>query len=231
MAKKQLTPKLEKELMVQNEIRDIAEKYIENKIETMLETINERQTNISEELSNFASSHTVPCKWDRDGSPIEYEVKFSPLVINNMFFKPIVPMGTIEPQYNGEKLALVYEYYCSLLAEVNDKIGSYPSSLNLFCRVAGISLTTLRKYRNSSDLAMRTIVEKIYDQVGDENLTMSQLGIAKERSTLFKMRSQNELVEKAQPSVHINIVEQPNMEQINSRIAKYQVFANKKGGK
>ena len=58
---------------------------------------------------------------------------------------------------------------------------------------------------------------------------MSQMGVVKERSTIFKMKAQNEIVEKEQPKVTINITEKPNMERIEERINKYKVFANKKG--
>ena len=75
---------------------------------------------------------------------------------------------------------------------------------------------------------MRIIVEKIYDQIGDENITMSQMGIVSERSTIFKMKSQNEIVEKQQPTVHISITEKPDYEQIEERLKKYKQFANKK---
>ena len=75
---------------------------------------------------------------------------------------------------------------------------------------------------------MRVIANKIYDQVGDENITMSQLGYVKERSTMFKMKSENEMVEKQQPKVNINIVEKPDMEKIEARINKYRQFTNKK---
>ena len=75
---------------------------------------------------------------------------------------------------------------------------------------------------------MRTITEKIFDEIGDTNLTLSQLGKTNERSTIFKMKTQNEMVEKVQPKVNINIVEQPDMTAINDRINKYKYFATKK---
>ena len=58
---------------------------------------------------------------------------------------------------------------------------------------------------------------------------MSQMGVVKERSTIFKMKSQNEIVEKAQPNININITEKPDMERIEERIGKYKKFAGKKG--
>lgn len=215
----------------QNELRDLEKIFSGEKIDVMLKEIEKHKEKLVTEMINYAENHREPTKWDRDGCPLEYSVKFSPLVINNYFFKSIVPIGSIEPEYNAEKLALVFDYYCELLAEVNDKIGHFPSSLTSFCKMAGITLSTLRSYKNSADLNMRIITEKIYDQIGDTNITMSQLGMVNERSTIFKMKSQNEIVEKVQPTVSINIVETPDMDQIEDRISKYKVFAGKKKGK
>ena len=215
----------------QNKLRDLEQFYNENKVDTMLDTIQAKKQEICDEISQYASDNLRPCKWDKDGLPLEYKVNIKPIVINNYFFKSIVPLGNVEPIYNAEKLSMVFDYYCDILAEVNDKIGDFPSSLTSFCKLAGITLSTLRTYKNSPDLSMRVVVEKIYDQIGDVNISMSQLGIVKERTTLFKMKSENELVEKQQPIVNINITEKVDMEQINNRIDKYKVFATKKGNK
>ena len=124
---------------------------------------------------------------------------------------------------------MVFDYYNFLVAKVNDEITSYPSSLKNFCHFAGITTTTLRNYKNSDDLAMRTLVEKIYDYIEDDNVSLSQLGMAKEKTTIFKMKTQNEVVEKEQPKVNINITEKPDMDRINERINAYKVFAEKSG--
>ena len=159
---------------------------------------------------------------------LKYKIDYNPFVIENVFFKSIVPIGCQEPEYNAEKLALAYEFYCDILVEVNNNIGQYPASLTGFCHFAGITLNTLRLYKSSQDLNMRVIANKIYDQIGDTNITMSQLGIVRERSTIFKMKSQNEIVEKEQPKINVNIVEAPDMEKIAERINKYRNFADKK---
>ena len=218
----------DQEIATQNEIRDLEQFYTEGKVDNMLAKVEEKKQELVEEMTRYASEHMKPCKWDKEGCPIDYKVEMNPLVINNYFFKSIIPIQSQEPQYNAEKLALVFDYYCDLLAEVNDKIGNFPSSLTSFCKLAGITSATLRSYRNSSDLNMRIIADKIYDQIGDENITMSQLGVVRERSTIFKMKSQNELVEKEQPKVNINITEQPDMDRIAERLSKYQKYAEKK---
>lgn len=220
---------LEIQKVNQNKLRDLEQMYVENKIDTMFQRIEERKEELVQDMIKYAQEHTKPVKWNKDGIPIGEKVEINPLVINNYFFKSIVPITSQEPEYNAEKLGMVFDYYCEILAEINDKIGNFPSSLTSFCKLAGITLATLRNYRNSSDYSLRVVAEKIYDQIGDENITMSQMGVVRERSTIFKMKAQNEIVEKEQPKVSINITEKPNMERIEERLKKYSMFASKKG--
>lgn len=221
--------KFELELKRQNSVRELEQFFVTNKVDNLLEKIDEQKEKIVEEITKFAQDHYKPCKWNKDGEPTKFEIKTNPLVIDNYFFKSIVPITSQEPMYNAEKLGMVFDYYCFILAEVNDKIGQFPSSLTSFCKLAGITMYTLRSYRNSSDINMRVVVEKIYDQIGDTNLTMSQLGMINERTTIFKMKSQNEMIEKEQPKININIVEQPDIERITERLNKYKQFSTKKG--
>lgn len=222
---------LEKRKEKQDKTRELEQFYTNGKVDDILKNLEKRKKELVEDMISYAQEHRKECKWDREGNPIDFKVDFNPFVIENVFFQSIVPIGCQEPEYNAEKLALAYDFYCQLLVEVNNNIGQYPASLTSFCHFAGITLNTLRMYRNSPDLAMRTIAEKIYDQIGDTNITMSQLGIVKERSTLFKMKSQNEIVEKEQPKVNINIVEAPDMDRIKEKIDKYRSFADKKAKK
>lgn len=212
----------------QNDLRDLEQFYVEGKVDNMMETIQTQKQELVNKMIEYANRHNKPVKWDKEGEPVAWKVNVNPLIINNYFFKPIVPISSQEPIYNAEKLGMVFDYYCEILAEVNDKIGDYPSSLTSFCKLAGITSATLRNYKNSDDYNMRIITEKIYDQIGDENVTMSQLGNVRERSTIFKMKAQNEMVEKVQPQVKVNIVEMPDMDKINEKLDKYKRFAIKK---
>lgn len=220
---------VEKQIQTQNEIRQLEEMYVNGNFELMMQDINKKKEELVNEMIAYAEKHTVECKWDKDGDPIDYKVDYNPIVVSNNYFKPIIPINCQEPMYNAEKLSMVFEYYCDLLANINDKIGFLPPSLSSFCRLAGITTTTLRNYRNSADLNMRIIADKIYDQIGDDNLTMSQLGKVNERSTIFKLKAQNEMIEKEQPKVTINITEKPDLERINERLSKYSQYTDKKG--
>lgn len=222
----------EEDIKKQNDVRALEQFYTEGKVDTMLTTIQEKKDELVQDMIKYADEHREAVKWNKDGCVLAKEVQINPLVISNYFFKPIIPLSSQEPIYNAEKLAMVYDYYCELLYEVNDKIGNFPSSLTLFCKFAGITLNTLRRWKNSEDYSMRVIVEKIYDQIGDENLTMSQMGVVKEKTTMFKMKSQNEMVEKAQPNVNINVkTVDVDFDRINERLKQYSTFAGKKKDK
>lgn len=215
----------------QNNLRELEQFYTTNEVTDMFAKIEEQKNKITEELVKFQEEHTKPIKWDDEGNPIAFKTNVNPLVINNYFFKSIISITSQEPMYNAEKLGLVFDYYCFLLAEVNDKIGNFPSSLTSFCKLAGITLNTLRNYKNSDDLNMRIVTNKIYDQIGDENITMGQMGIVKERTTMFKLKSQNEMVEKAKPNVNINLnqgITEEDVRRIEEKLSRYRNFTTKK---
>lgn len=222
---------LEEEKEKQTEVRELEEFYNTGKVENMLTNIEKQKNELVKDMIKYKETHNEPVKYDRDGNPIEYRVNINPLIINNYFFKSITPISSQEPIYNAEKLGMVFDYYCDILTEVNDKIGSFPSSLTSFCKFAGITSQTLRSYKNSDDYNMRVIANKIYDQIGDENLTFSQMGIVKERSTMFKLRSQNELTEKTQPQVKVSLegkLDSSDKARILENLNKYKRFANKR---
>lgn len=219
---------IESEIIEQNNIRKLEEFYVNGTVNDLLPKIKEKKEALVNQMVEYAKNHEVECKWTKDGDAIDWKVEINPIVVANKFFKPIIPIVGQEPVYNAESLGMVFDYYNELLTEVNDKIGNFPSSLTLFCKFAGITLYTLKKYKNSDDYSMRVVAEKIYDQIGDENITMSQMGVVRERTTLFKMKSQNEMVEKAQPQVKVNVNAEIDMERINRNLDKYRRFAIKK---
>ena len=214
----------------QNQLRELEQFYVEGKVDNMLATIQEKKEELVQDMIKYADEHREAVKWDKDGCVLAKEVQINPLVISNYFFKPIIPISSQEPVYNAEKLGMVFDYYCELLYEVNDKIGNFPSSLTLFCKFAGITFNNLRRWKSIDDYSRRVVVEKIYDQIGDENITMSQMGVVRERSTLFKMKSQNEITEKVQPNVNINVkTVDVDLDRINERLSQYSNFTKKKG--
>lgn len=195
---------------------------VSNKNE-IIDSIKKQEEIVDVNIDKFVESHKKEM-FNKKGEFVGFAVKTNPLVVLNTFFNSIVPMEIGEPKYDYEKLALIFQYYIYILTKVNDKIINYPSSLTSFCKLAGISIETLRKYKQSDDVNMKSVVEKIYDQINDENLIMSQLGIVKEKTTSYKLKSQNELLEKIQPNINISLKESIDKDEIDDKINKYRNF-------
>ena len=221
--------KQEEEKKIQNSIRELEEFYVNGKVNNLLSEIETKKEELVKDMIEYAKENEKPCKWDKDGRPINYEIKINPVVISNQFFKSISPIGCQMPMYNAEQISIAFDYFMDLITEVNIHIGNFPPSLTLFAKFLGISLSTLSSYKRSTDINMRYIMEKIYDQIGDENLTMSQMGIVRERSTLFKLKSQNEIVEKGQTNVNITYKANINKAEMEEKLEKYKNLLNKKG--
>lgn len=221
-----------KEIIYNNkqELKVLEQNYINTKIGEMSEYIENQKEKIVNELIVYSKEHIEPTKWDKDGNVLKKEVIMNPVVITNYFFKPITNLSNIEPQYSSEQLGMVYDYYCFIIAEINDKVGNFPPSLTSFCKLASITLSTLRKYKNSPDINMRIITEKIYDQIGDNNLTLSQLGITKEKTTQFRLKVENEVVEKTTPNINYNVSAKLDLAQINQRLSEITNFNQKLKG-
>lgn len=210
------------------EVRELEEFYVNGTITDLLPKLNEEKDKLVNKMVEYAKENQKPCKWDKEGNVIKTETEIKPIVINHYFFKSIVPLGSKIPMYSAEQLSMAFDYYMDIVANINEHIGNYPTSLTTFCKFLGISLTTLRTYRNSEDIDMRNIVEKIYDQIGEENITMSQMGIVRERSTIFKLKTQNELTETATPNVNITYKATINKNELEDRLGKYKNLMNKK---
>lgn len=207
--------------LAKNTIRDVEEFYANGFIENLEEKINQSKDIIVNEMVEYAKKNKKEI-FDKNGNIVGEEVKFNPLVINNMFFKPITKSSCFVPKYNAEKLAVLFDYYNYLIENINENIGTFPSSIASFCKLAGISSATLKNYKNSDDPKMREVVQIIYDQIGDENITLGQLGKVRSPMTIFKMKSQNDIVEKQTPNVNINLTEELDMNKIKSRLDRYK---------
>lgn len=209
-------------------VRKLEEFYVNGTVSDLIPELNKQKDKMVEKMIEYAKENKMACKWDKDGYPVDYTVEIKPIVINNYFFKSIVPLGSKIPTYSAEQIAMAFDYYMDIITNINVHIGNYPTSLTTFCKFLGISMATLRNYRNSEDMDMRNIVEKIYDQIGEENLTMSQMGVAKEKSTLFRLKTQNEIVEKATPNVNITYKTTINKDDLENKLDKYKALLSKK---
>lgn len=184
------------------------------------EAFDDKIEELREEIKSYAASHTK-IRVFKNGSEEEY-VDFSPIAVNEKFFKPIQKPKDGVFIYSAEELETFYEKYREIVAEVNEYIGTFPTSISSFCKFIGITVDTLRGYKSTNDINLKRVIERIYEEIGDDNLFVAQLGKASERSTLFRLKSQNEMEEKKSPNVNVSIKALVNSSKYDEKIDKYK---------
>lgn len=186
----------------------------------LTEVFDVKMEEIKKDIQKYAISHTKVRVY-KNGSEEEY-VDFSPIAVNEKFFKPIQKPENGVFVYTAEELELFYEKYREIVAEVNEYIGTFPTSISSFCKFIGITVDTLRGYKSTNDVNLKRVIERIYEEIGDDNLFVAQLGKASERSTLFRLKSQNEMEEKKSPNVNVSIKALVNSAKYDAKIDKYR---------
>ena len=173
-----------------------------------------------EEIIKYAEAHKKP-KFDKNGNPIDVFVDSNPIVITEKFFKRVDNGTKGIILYTKEQLEEYYELYRELILAVNEYAAIFPTSLTTFCKLIGVTIDVLKQYRETADIEMKKTIDTIYDEINDDNLFLSQLGQTNEKSTIFKLKSQNELTEKRQPNVNISLKGVMNQAKYDKTLEKY----------
>lgn len=213
------------EIAIKNkqDIRKLEKFYVDGIFENMGILIEEKKEELVNAIDEFQHKH-IQINVDRFGNETKI---INPYLIATYFFKPLNPMASKIPTYNAEKLALVWDLYMYLVEQVNINIDVFIPSLTHFCKFAGITLSTIQNYRNNGDEDMCILVEKIFDEVQDSNLGMAQKKKYAEKSTMTRLKIENEVVEKVQPRVNINIEKKVDLNEINKRLEEIRKFNTK----
>lgn len=215
-------------LQNKNELVELQNFYVNATIDNLPKLVIERKEEIVNKLVKFQETRMIKTE-DEDGIPKIIEKPINPYLVSTYFFKSINPLSNVEPEYSSEKLSIVWELYMYLVGEVNMSISPFTPTLSHFSKFAGISLSTLRNYRNSPENGMKILCSKIYDECFDSNVNLAQNKMLSEKSTIYRMKSENEVSEKTQPTVNISYkVEDINMADINTRINDYKNFSKGK---
>lgn len=192
----------EKGMQIKSDLRTLESMYVNSKIDNLEEIAKEKRDKLADELTEY-KENILETKRTKDGE--EYQVpNLNPLVIQSYFFKSINPIGSREPEYNAEKLAIVFELYMDILTNVNIYIGEFIPNISSFCTFAGITTSTFNNYKRSADIDMRTICEKINDYCFNSNVSLAQKGNVSEKSTIYRMKVEQDKSEKAEPQIHIH---------------------------
>lgn len=199
-----------------NSVKDLEKFYVNSTIDTenLKLLVEEKKEEIVNKLVEFQNKY-VDIKLDKYGNETK---NVNPYLISTYFFKSVNPLANTEPIYSSEKLAIVWDIYMYLIEQVNINIAPFQPTLTHFAKFAGLSLNTLRSYRNNGDREMQILIDKIYDETMDSNLTLAQNKKLNEKTTQFRLKVENEVVEKATPNINYNVSAKIDLNKVNQRI-------------
>lgn len=99
-----------------------------------------------------------------------------------------IATSNINVTYTPQELAIAFNYYVELIAEINKHTKFIPSKIT-FCQLLGISTTTYKNYL--LDKEKSEIMQIIDDYIANSVITSAQLGEIKEISSMFVNKSQH----------------------------------------
>lgn len=212
-------------IMLENkaELQKLESFYVEAKYEDLDKIVENKKKEIVGELIEFQDKY-VETEIDRNGNEIKI---INPYLVSTYFFKSINPLSTTSPKYSAEKLAIVWDLYMYLVEQVNMNISIFQPTLTHFAKFAGISLKTLNGYKESGDENMQTLCDKIWDECFNGNISLAQTGKLKEKTTLSRLKIENQIVEKEQPKVNVNVQAKVDLDEINKRLKEIKSFNSK----
>ena len=216
------------ELDKKNEVIELEKFCVNATLDNLEELTYQKEQEMISKIENYRKMMVVEIKND-DGEVIDTIHKdYNPYLVSTYFFKSINPLSNIEPMYSSEKLAAVWGIYMNLIELVNIHIGPFQPTLSHFAKFAGISTYTLKAYKNSPDLQMQTIANKIFDETFDSNVLLAQNKILSNRSTELRVKVENEVQEKPQVKVNVNVNQEVDLGQISARLDEISNFSRTK---
>lgn len=214
-----------KEIQLENKkkVRDLQKFYVDAQLDDMEILVEAKKNEIVSKLDEFQKKY-VEIKYDKYGNK---EKMVNPYLISTYFFKSINPLTSKIPTYSAEKLSIVWNLYMYLIEQVNMNIVPFQPTLTHFAKFSGISLSTLSNYKNNGDEDMMNLCEKIYDECFNGNVSLAQTGNLNEKSTMSRMKIENQVQEKITPQVRFNVETKVDLDEINKRLEEIKKF-NKK---
>lgn len=215
-----------KAIAVKNSLRELESSYVNNQIANLDTLVKERENELTNKLVKYKEECVVKLK-DKNG--LDYTTtNLNPILIKGYFFKSINPMANKEPVYSAEKLGVVWELFNEMVIRINQEIGDFTPNITTFCEFAGITVPTFNRYKTSADEDMRVVTQKISDSCYNANVTLAQKGRLRERSTLYRMKSEQKVLENEQPQIHFHAGDEINLGQMMERLNELSKFNRKK---
>lgn len=230
--KEQLTDEQVNEKVLQlqqkNEVVELEKFCVNATLDNLDDLILQKEQELVTQLEKYQQMRALEIK-NSEGEVVDYVVKpYNPYLVSTFFFKSINPLSNIEPQYSSEKLSAVWNIYMYLIEQVNINIGPFQPTLSHFAKFAGISTYTLKSYKNSPDLQMQIVANKIFDETFDSNVLLAQNKLLSNRSTELRVKVENEVQEKPQVKVNVNVNQEVDLGQISARLNEISNFSKAK---
>lgn len=211
-----------------NQLIDLENFYVNGKLENLEELVELKKKELVKKIEEYEKLTTVE-EYDDYGELIgTHKKEYNPYLVSTYFFKTVNPLANIEPEYSSEKLSIVWNLYMYLIEQVNINIGVIQPTISHFCKFAGISVNKFKQLRNNGSYEMQTLVNKICDETFDSNVFLAQNKLLSNRSTELRVKVENEVQEKPQVHVNVNVKEDINFDQIASRLNEISRFKSNK---
>ena len=192
--------------------------------ENLSKIVKKQKDGLPKLIEEFMLKH-YKTKLDKMGNVLDDNNQF---LISKFFFKSINPMPNVEPIYNSEQLSMVWDLYMYIIEEVNTQVTMLPPTLTHFAKFAGISLDTLKSFKYDLDENMRILFKKIDDEVRDANLLLAQNKKIVAKTTEFRLKVENETIEKKTPNVNISLnAKTLDLDKINERLVEINTITRK----
>lgn len=191
--------------------KELDEKTIENKIavrnlenELANSIINNLPALVEERKKEFVNQLVEVQNKMLDTKDDEDKGKgFDSMVISEMLFKPISSLYSSRPMYTAEKLIIAFELYRDMITQCNLNGMKIIPNKSHFSRFCGFSTNTYDGYMQSTDIAMRNLMEVIDDYMFDVNVTSAQHREIELATTMFRAKVEQGKIEPTAPQVHI----------------------------
>lgn len=216
------------ELEKKNEVIALEKFCVNASLDNLEELTRQKEQEMISKIEDYRKLMVVEIKNDFGEVIDTIHKNYNPYLVSTYFFKSINPLSNIEPMYSSEKLAAVWGIYMNLIELVNIHIGPFQPTLSHFAKFAGISTYTLKSYKNSADIQMQTIANKIFDETFDSNVLLAQNKILSNRSTELRVKVENEVQEKPQVKVNVNVNQEVDLNQISARLNEISNFSKTK---
>lgn len=138
-------------------------------------------------------------------------LQITPLIAKKSIHQ--IAVSGINASYTPQELAIAFNYYIELMAEINKHTTMPPSKIS-FCQLLGISTTTYNNYM--LDPEKQEIMQMIDDYIASSVITSAQLGELKEISSMFVNKSQHKWIEESAPNT-IVYESKPNIDAIKKQ--------------